>query len=442
LPLGGRATQLTTEAYRKAAAQVLINAVNRMSGELGLREKASLDPDGYKEILVQAPYWSLQHGWFGTVRTTDYLFAASQENKLSSVDYIQASAKDYLEWVRRHYATPKSELNNGAAFSLATNWLNAVGVDVAAIQRECKVEFHVQSLGDKFVPIYWITWRQPTACFGCPPGKLGGESAAAVSVRVLEPERKLLQLEVNNPRYLLRKSLAVEDSDGLLQQTDDLEVRRYWLSTPAYREGALRVMLSEVNWARKQLDLAGGKTLEASNLTHIAIATPYVTDVQGHFATISDKEYVYCATSSNKLSWIARNFNTLDELNYYAFLKSNYSLPIWKVDTNSAYLVARKYLEAVSVDVAGMESEFPAAANPWILGTQFVPIYEVVWSRLEDSREVVAAAVEVVQPTGVLKSLIVRDARYLRRPGLQVSDREALLTGTNAVPQPNNHSVR
>jgi hypothetical protein len=85
----------------------------------------------------------------------------------------------------------------GIAYALATGWLAAAGADVRALERDCSVAFHVSEREGLYAPIFWVAWRQPAASV---QGDIPGGTQAVATVWLVEPERRLLQMSVENPQ--------------------------------------------------------------------------------------------------------------------------------------------------------------------------------------------------------------------------------------------------
>jgi len=124
-----------------------------------------------------------------------------------------------------------SQMNTNAAYQLATQWLKAFCVDVKALERDSRVEIlpYTPVGPDKFIPLYWIRWMQPdtlvnAAIKGAP------EQDAVATVRLVEPEHLLLQLQVDRQEYIKRKPLVVPNRARLLQETDDPKLREMWFT--------------------------------------------------------------------------------------------------------------------------------------------------------------------------------------------------------------------
>jgi hypothetical protein len=107
-----------------------------------------------------------------------------------------------------------NRMDTNGAFQLATQFLAAASMDVAALNSNCNV--HVDAFtpegenGQNFVPVYYVYWVEK--------GKEGRGSAA--SIQFCQPTKAILQMRVN--KYIHRKPLEVSNLDYLLSQTNDL----------------------------------------------------------------------------------------------------------------------------------------------------------------------------------------------------------------------------
>jgi len=431
-----RVWQATTESYRRAALRTLLDEVNCLAGALQLPEKLPIQPEDLIESAVFPPGWSESSGWFGSIGTPNYHYAASAGNKLCSIERNRISGAlgpDYFDSLKRRYAAPKGQMDTNAAYSMATQWLSAAGVDIKALERDSLVQISAWDLGDKFVPLYHVSWKQPHATRRqeTDPRDDGFQNAA--TVEFVQPDRRLLQMRVENAQYLKRKPLTVPDRERLLQQTDDPLLRQMWFVTQAYKEAALDLLLMEVNKLGPALGLPDRFPLRASDLTEVSMGSPFISERLGRFGSVATEDFTYSAAMGNKLSVIGKNFRSQDEGRYLASLKTKYALPKIQINTNAAYMLATQWLSAISVDVKALERDFKIRIKPWDLGNQFVPLYEVAWIKDNNPAEGAAALVEVLEPERVMKSLAVYKAEYIKREPLSVANREKLLSQTNAL---------
>ena len=304
-------------------------------------------------------------------------------------------------------------------------------MDVVGLNRDSKVEVRTRKSRNGVVPVYWVLWRQPCS------EEIAYSSASAdgmttiASVFLVYPERCLLQLRVESPRYIMRKPLVVPNRDRLLQETEDATMRQMWFTTEAYKEAASRVLLKEINYLCSRLGTGQSALLQKSNLTEISIATPFVSDHLGRFGGVTTKTYAYGASAGNKVSWISLSYRDTDESRYLAEVKAKYSLSKAQLNTNAAYQLATQWLAAASVDVQSLERDYTAQTDACEIGGCLTALYRVEWT---NAKQEVGATVELVEPARQLKLLWVEKPEYIRRAPLVVSNRDALLSLTNQVP--------
>jgi hypothetical protein len=129
------------------------------------------------------------------------MYGAEAGDKFSIIVDTHEQEKCW-KYFDKGYVWPISKINTNAAYQLATQWLAAVRMDVAGLNRDCRVSVtvdnaYVQAPAGKFVPIYWVSWV-PTNC----------EGLSAASVRLFTPTKTLLDLKVDDQKYILRKPLV------------------------------------------------------------------------------------------------------------------------------------------------------------------------------------------------------------------------------------------
>jgi hypothetical protein len=423
--------RFTTKAYEKAAAEVMLADINQAVQAMELSEPSPIQKKDLIRIEPSPPFISAHYGVFGLISTRQYHYFASIGNKLSFIirNFGENGENEsaFMESVRIRYTLPKSQLNTNAAYDLARKWLMTIGVDVTAIEKTGKYTIRQWDLGeDKFVPIYWVTWGQPAASSLKPigPSSTGFETVA--SVRLVEPDKVLLQMRVEKSKYIKRRSLAVPDKDRLLEQTEDSELAQVAFTTEAYKEAALQVMLSRVNALCQALDLPLQLPIKSKDVTEAIIETSYIADHLGSFATLYTERYIFAAQADNKLSFVTMNFRDGMEPNFLSSVKKRYTMPKSQISTNAAYALASLWLEAIGVDVRALERDCKIWVSfwDWDTGSSFVPLYEVHWTRnrLKD-----AAFVALLEPERLLKSLIVYDPAYIKSDPISLPNRDQLL---------------
>jgi hypothetical protein len=194
----------TTEAYKKAAVSVMIDAANQACRALQLPEILPITPSSLTESEIETPFFSDHQKRFGTICTDNYVYGADVDNKLS---YINRNFRDggqakFLSSIKNEYSLPKSELNLKEAHLQAVHWLAAFSVDVNALDKDFHIEVEPWDLGNRFVPLYTVHWYN-------------GEKEVA-TVELFEPEHLLLKLWVREGKYLKGNSLVVPNREKLL----------------------------------------------------------------------------------------------------------------------------------------------------------------------------------------------------------------------------------
>ena len=324
--------------------------------------------------------------------------------------------------------------------------------------------------GNTYIPLYWVRWRQAPLCATpIDPSASTGSDIVAM-VELLQPENRLLQLQIEKPQYLGRKRLVVPHRDDLLMQTDDPRLLEIWSTTHSYKTEAVGALLKEANDMCRKLNLPDQLPIRAQDLIETFIETPFLCDHQKRFGTICTRKYVYAAITDNKLSYIQRNFRVQDERQFLLALKSKYGMreppkgmevrylgerlrasnpldyskairsgeasPMTERHHNAIYQLAVKFLSAASVDVASLENDSWAIdiETLKLANSASIPLYQIHFYQGEDADEL--AYVEVLEPASELEALRIGKPEYLKRGSLSVPNGEHLVapTDSRAVP--------
>jgi hypothetical protein len=207
-----RAMMFTTKAYQDEALKLVIREANMAAKELKLPEELPITESNIVKAFINPFGYAYAKKAVGNVTTKNYAYYVSQGNKFS---YLESPHQDEL--CRKFQAAstlPVSQINTNEALKLATKWLKAVSMDVKALNRDCSVKVELDSAyvhppAGKFVPVYYVSWSQKT----------GGVGSVA-SVRLFSPTKTLLQLRVEDSKYILRPPLMFTNLSGLLSQTN------------------------------------------------------------------------------------------------------------------------------------------------------------------------------------------------------------------------------
>jgi hypothetical protein len=204
----------TTPAYNQEAFRLLLLEANDMAQRLKLPERL---PITEKEIVERfiVPYGITRHRpMIGTVRTKDYAYYVSVGYKLSYVEGTHQD-EDSRKWLEL-YKWPRSRIDTNAAYQLATQWLAAASMDVAALNRDCTVRIELNEFWNNansrkkttFIPMYVVSWLSPE--------NVREGVGHAASVQLFAPTKTLISLKVEESQYILRKPLVFRNLNALL----------------------------------------------------------------------------------------------------------------------------------------------------------------------------------------------------------------------------------
>jgi len=191
--------------YRVQAVRRLLDQVNEIAGNLGLPEKLPLTEQSVG-AFVSKPDMAAELGMVGTIETLNYSYSFARSNKFCFLT-LQHSEEKFHDWLN-DYSWPVRLADTNGAYALATQWLGSVSMDVAALNRDCKVGFMLCGLKghgkrQTFSPVYWVLWL--------PDPKVRRPIA---SVQLFAPTKTLIQLRVEDARYILRKPTEIPFSEG------------------------------------------------------------------------------------------------------------------------------------------------------------------------------------------------------------------------------------
>lgn len=197
----------TTEEYKRAALEMVIAEANKVAKELNLDEQLPICETNIVEAWVGPFGNNFLNQRVGNIITKNYAYYMSVGNSFSYLDDMRMS-EDYSKY-QMQYTWPVSRMDTNQAYQLATQWLNAVSMDVNGLNHDCRLVielykgFRVHE--GEFVPIYFVSWTRSDVQFG-----------DTASVIVCTPEKKLLSLRVEDYRYIRRKPIVFTNLDALL----------------------------------------------------------------------------------------------------------------------------------------------------------------------------------------------------------------------------------
>ncbi len=200
------------DSYQREALKLLIQEANQVARELALPELLPITETNlvghFILPLAGAQSWQA----VGKIVTRNYAYYVSRQNKFCFLERMH-NETEFRQW-QKQYLRPVNLVDTNRAYQLAERWLSAVSIDVRGLNRDCRVHIVPSAPIKKgtnmyFLPIYWVYWTKP------------GEGRGSVaSVQLFAPTETLMQLRVEDPKYILRKPLVFTNLDVLLTQTN------------------------------------------------------------------------------------------------------------------------------------------------------------------------------------------------------------------------------
>jgi hypothetical protein len=219
-------SKFTTPDYQRAAAQLVLREANRVAADMRFDDEVVPITETNVTRLRVSPFgFSYKLNMLGgVVATSNYVYLIGRANKFSGLvvaNYDQTCLKLNKKLV------PLEQMDTNAAYQVATQWLTIAGVDVRGLNRDCElhaaVSPHWSGLGKlgqlptkDFTPIYYVWWTSPKK------DAYGFDGGASVELHL--PTKKLLQLRVDDPNYVLRKPVVFNNLDSLFPGTGRVTV--------------------------------------------------------------------------------------------------------------------------------------------------------------------------------------------------------------------------
>jgi hypothetical protein len=217
-------------AYRKEALGLILAEANHIGQALHLPERLPIRESELTESYFGPVRYAQETGGIGTISTANYNYSIARANKLCYVVGTH-QLEDCLKW-EKNYLWPLSHMDTNAAYQLATQWLAAASMDVRALSREYHLlietdHLYVRPPPGNFVPVYSVAWCKP---FQPLPGIIYASGTPqwdpVASVRLFLPTKTLIQLCVEDPKYILRAPVTFTNLDALLAKPRQQEPPR------------------------------------------------------------------------------------------------------------------------------------------------------------------------------------------------------------------------
>lgn len=204
-------TMFTTPAYQRKAIDMLVQEANKVAAELHLSEKLPITEADIIGAYIAPFGMGYVRKYIGNITTHNYNYAVLQNYKFSSL--TKNDFDNLCKLYEKKYVWPLSRMDTNGAYRLAAEWLAALSVDVKALDHDCPPvvkadNVYLSAPSGKFVPVYWVMWPKPT-------NEMGGSS-----VMLCLPTKTLLQLYLDDPKYIKRAPLVFTNLAELLAHTN------------------------------------------------------------------------------------------------------------------------------------------------------------------------------------------------------------------------------
>lgn len=218
-------------SYESVAVQMMLSEANYVADKLKLPTPRPIQPADIQYHYISPPWYSMlkesthpygpitvfsnrifdatipreqrarsfRIGLQGTIETTNFLFVFNK-GKLSDVEHIAGHNLQYYPDDMAKLIGKPSLINDTQAYAMATQWLNAAGVDVTAMEIKCPPQVNqlsvlpVNSTNIVKVPMYFVHWGWQYFVNGDANHSVSSNSL--VEVKILGTTKELMELRL------------------------------------------------------------------------------------------------------------------------------------------------------------------------------------------------------------------------------------------------------
>ena len=130
----------TTKAYQHEARKLMIREANAVANELQVHEDLPITESNLCGVFISTFGFAYEEKKIGTISTKNYTYFCSLDNKFNK---IVVANYDNVCFECQKVLLPIAKTNFAGAYQLATQWLEAVSMDVKGLNRDCKVHVAV-----------------------------------------------------------------------------------------------------------------------------------------------------------------------------------------------------------------------------------------------------------------------------------------------------------
>lgn len=198
----------TTKAYHDEAFKLVLQEVNQVAKNMKLEDDLPLTPSNIVGSFISPYGFARAEHALGNITTHKFCYYVSEDDKFSYIEGTHQLADGHK--YQASHTWPTNKINLDEAYQQATQWLAAASMDVPALNRDCKRHVAIDmnysyAPAGKFVPVYWVVW-----------GTDGKSMGPVASVRVFTPTKTLMQLRVNDSKYILRRPIVFTNLQTLI----------------------------------------------------------------------------------------------------------------------------------------------------------------------------------------------------------------------------------
>jgi hypothetical protein len=184
----------------------MLAEANTYALRLNLPEKLPLTAASVTEKFIAPPRLASGFGALGSFRTTNFSYGFGKGRHLSYVTRLPKDKSQRSLYERmKPWAIDTSMVNTNAAYTMATQFLARAFVDLPRLS-SARASISPMIVIKMTTSIYTVQWER------------GG--GPLVQVTFDAPKAELWTLRVEDPEYILRKPLEVQDLGLLLSQTN------------------------------------------------------------------------------------------------------------------------------------------------------------------------------------------------------------------------------
>ena len=225
-------TMFTTPAFQEAALRLVIAEANQVAKEMRLSENLPIMKTNLIHAFVGPFGFTYAYKKVGNITTTNYFYGVEQDNKFS--DLTLADLDNHCFQYKRTYNLLTNQIDFAGAFQLATQWLNTLHMDVKGLNRDCEIKLKIDEYWNglqpneklrkkSFVPIYDISWLSTDRHL-----MFRGKA----TIQLFLPTKTLLQLSVNDSKYILRQPVVFTNLAALFP--GKATIRTNWPVKPQF----------------------------------------------------------------------------------------------------------------------------------------------------------------------------------------------------------------